>query len=193
MLRTSSSTDSSTSAAQIIAKYDGVDGGGNGGKSVEKSSKVWKICKGHRFGRTFTEAPILRRFNYPSGCWARELSQYHFRIDYRQKLMELLMLCHVFLQRSQSKEEDLQAENTQILAVFANQTPVFLAFLALLWAPIAPSSYLQNARPPFATSVLEIRSGRKRPSPEIKAEMLDGWENVEEILHHQEHFGIEKT
>ena len=37
MLRTSSSTDSSTSAAQIAVEYDGVDGGG--GKSVEKSSK----------------------------------------------------------------------------------------------------------------------------------------------------------
>ena len=40
MLRTSSSMDSSTSAAQIVVEYDGVDDGGGEGKSVEKSSKV---------------------------------------------------------------------------------------------------------------------------------------------------------
>ena len=43
MLKTSSSTDSSTSAAQIVAEYDGVDGGGGGGKLIEKSSKSRKI------------------------------------------------------------------------------------------------------------------------------------------------------
>ena len=42
MLRTSSSTDSSTSATQIVVEYDGVDAGGGGGKPVEKSSKVKK-------------------------------------------------------------------------------------------------------------------------------------------------------
>ena len=40
MLRTSSSTDLSTSAAQSVVEYDGVDDGGGEGKSVEKSSKV---------------------------------------------------------------------------------------------------------------------------------------------------------
>ena len=72
MLKTSLSTDSSTSATQIAVEYDEVDGGG--GKSVkkvvkkwknrqkvQKASKVWKICKGHRFGGTFTEAPIFRQ------------------------------------------------------------------------------------------------------------------------------------
>ena len=43
MLRTSSSTDSSTSATQIAVEDDGVDGGG--GKSVEKSSKSRRIVK----------------------------------------------------------------------------------------------------------------------------------------------------
>ena len=42
MLRTSSSTDSSTSATQSAVKYDEVDGGG---KLVEKSSKSRKIVK----------------------------------------------------------------------------------------------------------------------------------------------------
>ena len=45
-LRTSSSTDSSTSAAQIVVEFDGVDaGGGAVGKSVKKSSKSRRIVK----------------------------------------------------------------------------------------------------------------------------------------------------
>ena len=43
MIRTSSSTDSSTTATQIAVKYDGVDGGA--GKLVEKSSKSQRIVK----------------------------------------------------------------------------------------------------------------------------------------------------
>ena len=35
----------------------------------------------------------------------------------------------------------------------------------LFFNPSAPSFYLRNARPPSATLVLEIRSGRRRPSP----------------------------
>ena len=59
----------------------------------------------------------------------------------------------------------------------------------LLRASSTPNSYLRNARPSSATSVLEIRSVRKRPaSPEIGAEMLDGWKDVE-----AGHFGIKKT
>ena len=39
MLRTSSSTDSSTSAAQIVIEFDGADAGGSAiGKLVKKSS-----------------------------------------------------------------------------------------------------------------------------------------------------------
>ena len=67
MLRTSSSTDSSTRTAQIAVEYDRVDGGGN--KSVEKSSKSknlksLKSRKGHRLRGTFTEAPVLRQLGY---------------------------------------------------------------------------------------------------------------------------------
>ena len=70
--------DSSVSAAQIVVEYDGVDGGGGtvgksvkkyvkksskGRKSVKKSKnlKDLKSPKGHRFGGTFTEAPIFRQ------------------------------------------------------------------------------------------------------------------------------------
>ena len=46
MLRTNSSTDSSTSPAQIVAEYHGVDGdGGGGGEFIEESSKVEKSQK----------------------------------------------------------------------------------------------------------------------------------------------------
>ena len=46
MLRTSSSTDLSTSANQITVKYDKFDGGG--GKLVEKSSKSQRIIKSQK-------------------------------------------------------------------------------------------------------------------------------------------------
>ena len=63
---------SSISAAQIVVKYDGVDGGvvllasqSKSRQKVEESSKSpknlkgLKSCKGHQFGVTFTEAPVL--------------------------------------------------------------------------------------------------------------------------------------
>ena len=72
ILKTSLSTGSSANATQIAVEYDGIDG--DSGKSVEKvvrksknrqkvqrASKVWKICKGDRFGGTFTKVPILRQ------------------------------------------------------------------------------------------------------------------------------------
>ena len=78
--KTSISTDLLASAAQIVVEFDEVGAsGGAGGKSikkslksrqkVEKSSKSsknlkgLKSCKGHRFGGTFTEAPILRQLD----------------------------------------------------------------------------------------------------------------------------------
>ena len=76
VLRTSLLTDSSASAAQIVVEFDGVDtGGGGGGKSIKKvvkksknrqklkNLKGLKSRKGHRFGGTFTEAPILRQLD----------------------------------------------------------------------------------------------------------------------------------
>ena len=48
--------------------------------------------------------------------WAQELSRYHFRIDYRQgKANAAADALSRFPQRSQSEEEELRAENTQIL------------------------------------------------------------------------------
>ena len=48
--------------------------------------------------------------------WAQELSRYHFRIDYRQgKANVAADALSRFPQRSQSEEEELRVENTQIL------------------------------------------------------------------------------
>ncbi len=49
-------------------------------------------------------------------CWAQELSQYHFQIDYRQEKANAAVdaLSH-FSQRSQAEEKTLWNENTQIL------------------------------------------------------------------------------
>lgn len=48
--------------------------------------------------------------------WAQSLSWYYFRIDYHQgKAKEAADALSRFPQRSQSEEEDLQAENTQIV------------------------------------------------------------------------------
>ena len=69
-LRTSASTDSSTSAAQVWAKYDEVgEGRGAGGKSVKKSSKFDESSKSpkgskvYRFREIFTKALILRQLD----------------------------------------------------------------------------------------------------------------------------------
>ena len=106
------------------------------GKSVEKSSKSQKIIKkfknlkglksrkNHRFGGTFTEAPVLRQRKTRASVKALAVFRALFARPRRSfldtifestinraKLMELLMLCRVFLQRSQ---EDLRAKNTQV-------------------------------------------------------------------------------
>ena len=49
MLRTSSSTDSSTSVTQIAVEYNGIDGGGD--KSVKKSSESRRIVKSRKTSR----------------------------------------------------------------------------------------------------------------------------------------------
>ena len=117
MLRTSSSTNSSTSATQIAVEHNQVDGGG--GKLVKKSSKNRRIvkspknlkglksCKGHRFEGTFTKAPILRQRTRASvraltvfrALFAGPRSSLNTTfgaIIIKAKLIELLMLCHVF-------------------------------------------------------------------------------------------------
>ena len=48
-------------------------------------------------------------------CWAQELSQYHFQIDYCQRKANTAVdAVFRFSQRSQAKEKTLRDENTQI-------------------------------------------------------------------------------
>ena len=101
MLRTSSSTDSSASVAQIVVEFDGVDAcGGGGGKSVEKLSKNRKTSKAKKSQRSSVWRNVYQNTGPPSTknssfclssdsfsssfCWARELSQYHIWTNYHE-------------------------------------------------------------------------------------------------------------
>ena len=66
--------------------------------------------------------------------WAQELSQYHFRIDYRQgKANAAADALSRFPQRSQDKEDELQAKNGRIFHCLQNSlTNASLARLSLL-------------------------------------------------------------
>ena len=89
----SSSTDSLSSAAQVVVKHDGVDG--SGGKSVKKSSKSRRIVKTseklqrpEKLQRSLVRRNVYRSTDPPLKnssfrfCWAQELSQDHFRFNY---------------------------------------------------------------------------------------------------------------
>ena len=82
----------------------------------------------------------------------------------KTKLMELpmlmLMLCHVFPQKRQGKEEDLQAQNIQTLC----QLRQHLGHLFLESNLSTPSFYLRSVRLPSAPSIWEMHSKRKHPS-----------------------------
>ena len=82
MLRTSSSTESSTSAAQIVAEYDGL-------MVVVVGRKVVKSLKGKNTAepsfltsdarQAFTEAPILRQFmdaGYEADCTLSRIASF---------------------------------------------------------------------------------------------------------------------
>ena len=94
----------------------------------------------------FTKAPILRQW-YPKSlssrqvCWTQKRSfntTFELIFD-KAKLMELLMLCYIFLQW----KEDLQAKNIRILQPTAPLHRVFVC----------------NARLSSATSALGYTSG----------------------------------
>ena len=78
-----------------------------------KNLKGLKSCKGQQFGGMFTKAPILCRKTRAFVLLGprSSLEATSASIIDKAKLMELLILCHVVLQRSQ---EDLQAKDTQI-------------------------------------------------------------------------------
>ena len=74
------------------------------------------------------------------------------------------MLCHVFSQW----EEDLRAENTRILQPTAPLHRVFVCKTHVL-------------PPPNSEDALR----KKTSQPRIRAEIPDGGEDVEEVVHHQ--------
>ena len=65
MLKTSSLTDSSTSAAQIVVEYDEVDGDGGvgGGKSVTKSKNCQKSKKPQRLEKVAKAIGLKERLS----------------------------------------------------------------------------------------------------------------------------------
>ena len=104
-------------------------------------------------------------------------SSLDFRFDYRQdKTNEAADALSRF--SSEEPGQGGRSSKSRILQSFVGLRQ-HLGYL--FFNPSAPNSYLRNARPPFVISILEMRSGRKRPSPE----MLDGWEDVKGVVHHQ--------
>ena len=92
--------------------------------AIVQAFKTWcHYLEGCKFELlVLTDHNNLRRFMDTKNLssrqvrWAQELSRYHFRIDYRQgKANAAADALSRFPQRSQSEEEELRAENTQIL------------------------------------------------------------------------------
>ena len=169
-----------------------------GQKVVKKSSKSWRIIKepkklqrSEKFAKDIGSEESLPKHRFsvneelelPLKLWQffelfllglEALSiPFLLRLLTKPKLMELLILCHVFLQR----EENLWAKNTQILYQldgplhqrFYLRSARFLSGISVLRC--APSIQHQDdlrtrcAHFSSAISILEMRSGRRHPSP----------------------------
>ena len=127
-----------------------------------KKPQGLKSCKDHRFGGTFTEAPIFRQRTRTSVraltvfralfYWVQKLSQYHIQSDYHYGKANGAAdaLSRFFPEKPRSS---LSREHSSLSPAVIN-------------SPFASSFYQENARLPSATLVLEMRSGRRRPSPE---------------------------
>ena len=97
-------------------------------------------------------------------------------ITNKAKRVELLMLYRIFFQRS---EEDFQAKNARVLCRLQSSLAninVLGFYFFFEPNPSTPSFYLRSARlspatttlgctPSTSASILEMRSGRRRPSP----------------------------
>ena len=196
MLRTSFLTDSSTSATQLVVEYDEVDGGG--GKSVEKLSKVEKPQKGLKNLQSGSEEPSFLTFDTrlavrkigPSQNSGQNLQWK--TTGYCCSLQELEALPgsrKPIIIASDGSE----IQRTRASVRFAEPRSSLDTTFGLrrsLWCfvtfflrgvrlnPSALSFYLRNTRPPSATSILEMRSGRRRASPRSGRRCSMGWEDV---------------
>ena len=175
-------------------------------QKVQKTSKVWNICNNYQFKRTFTKAPILRQLDMKNSsflynsltvfmssfCWAQELSQYQFWINYQQgKLSGAAdVLSHFFSSGAKAEYSSLlpALTNGPSTPNFVCKTHVFPLLLQLWDIPQAlwhqddlrtcctclSASHFLNSRYAF----------RKRTSkPRIRAEIFDVWEDIKEMLY----------
>ena len=172
ILKTSSSTDSSTSAAQIMVEFDEVDAdGGASGKLIKKlskvkesswspkASKVWKNCKGlKKLQRPLVWKNVYQSTNPPS-------------IRYRELELFLLgpeALSIPFSNRLPTSQSEWSCWCSvaffprEARKIFKPRTLEF--FASYNQRSLCTKVCLQNARLPFA-QILEMRSGRRRPSP----------------------------
>ena len=139
--------------------------------------------------------------------WAQELSQYHFRIDYRQgKANAAADALSRFPQRSQDEEKELQAENSRILHRLQNS--LTSANLASLSAPshlhqvlicktyVLPGlrQFWNGLRKELAQERTYVDGMRLRlhelqakdkKAKKTKAEHSEGWDNINGVLHYQ--------
>ena len=148
-------------------------------------------------------------------CWAQELSQYHFQINYRQSKANAAANALLrFLQRSQDKEDKLRAENGQILHCLQNSlTNASLAGLSL--PPSLPSHLYQvlicgtyvlpqlrhfwdglrrelASEGPYKASIggmrlrLQELQSEDKQARKLRAEQpVKDWQDIEGVLHHQ--------
>ena len=97
--------------------------------AIIKAFKIWR----HYFEGCKHEVLVLTDYNKlccfmnkkslssRQVCWAQELSQYYFRINYRQgKANTAVDALSRFLQRSQEEKDELWAENGQIFHCLQN-------------------------------------------------------------------------
>ena len=114
--------------------------------AIVEAFKTWRHylegCKDEVF--VLTDSNNLRYFmntkslSFRQVRWAQELSRYHFQIDYCQgKANAAANALSRFLQRSQNEENELRAENGQILHRLQNSlTNASLAGLYLSASPL---------------------------------------------------------
>ena len=132
-----------------------------------KSSKVWKICKDHWFGGTFTKTLILHKLDTMNSSF--RLSSNSFSSFFLLSpgalsmlfslwltIKELLMLCHVFC------PEEPGRSSSWILKSFTScdQRPLYIEFLSM-------------QRIFFFHSNLGDTLRKKTSKPRIRAERLD--------------------
>ena len=184
--------------------------------AIVKAFKTWRHylegCKHEVL--VLTDHNNLRRFMDTKSLssrqvrWAQELSQYHFRIDYRQgKANVAANALSRFPQRSQDEEEELRAENGRIfyhlknsltsanLASFSapshlHQVLIFgtyvLSRLRQFWNGLQEKLAQEG---PYVIEGMRLRLQELQADDEqaqkTRAKNSEGWDNIDGVLYHQ--------